>query len=520
MTEDEFVQLLMAGQAMDQAGPAAPFTSLTPKPTAPMSAYEPGPWGPNPEASRAGYLNPEDYIASQGEIRSGESAFPQDPLRPAYQGAADIGASFLAPPVASGTQLANDPSIKNATQFGVDAVMAASPLASANQTAMRLLGVTGGGTAAAAANDIFNTPAYAARKKKGGGGRQQQEAAPPPPIERSAGPSNEAGRIISSDPEIQQIDSQIDFYNRVLQDSTKPKSTRDGAAQQLTALNKSRSDAVGRLTEGMQPFNKAYPTLSGMWPFVQMGAGAATGMATKGIADGLVRRAKGPWRNAVTQGEKALERGNLDKAILKAREAEGYQRAAEPTSKIGKAWEFSKEAGHRVLPFGAGATVGAELSVLPDRYNVSNAPSDSEAYKTSKKDLEDPKGKMAIGAAMGGLGAVTGQHMTPTKRTTYPLERSKAFVDSVKSGGKDFDTDALAASRINEARQSAILKSYLPRRFKFIDWKNPAVPDAKREAVIKHMMSHPKKPAGAVHFNPVTGRYVDAKGKMVKFNGE
>lgn len=512
MTEDEFVQLLLAGQAMDQAGPASPFVSLAPKPTAPMSAYEPGPWGPNPEASRAGYLNPEDYIASQGEIRSGESAFPQDPLKPAYQGAADIGASFLAPPVASGTQLANDPSIQNATQFGVDAVMAASPLASANQTAMRLLGVTGGGTAAAAANDIFNTPAMAARKKKGGS-RQQQEAAPPPPIERSAGPTNEAGRIISSDPEIQQIDSQIDFYNRVLQDSTKPKSTRDGAAQQLTALNKSRSDAVSRLTEGMQPFNKAYPTLSGMWPFVQMGAGTVTGMATKGIADGLVRRAKGPWRKAVTQGEKALARGDLGKATNNARAAEYYQGKADPTSK----WNIAKEAGYRALPATAGATVGAELSVLPDRYNLNNAPADSEAYKNSKKNLDNPLWSMGVGGVMGGLGAATGQHLTPTKRTSYPLERSKAFVDSVKAGGKDFNTDALAASRINETRQSAILKSYLPRRFKFIDWQNPAVPHAKKEAVIKHMMSHPKKPPGAVHFNPVTGRYVDATGKMLKF---
>jgi len=514
MSEDEFVQLLMAGQAMDQAGPPSPFTSLTPKPTAPMSAYEPGPWGPNPEASRAGYLNPEDYIASQGEIRSGESAFPQDPLRPAYQGAADIGASFLAPPVASGTQFANDPSIKNATQFGVDAVMAASPLANANQTAMRLLGMTGGGTAAAAASDIFNTPAYAARKRKGGGGRQQQEAAPPPPIERSAGPSNEAGRVISSDPEIQQIDSQIDFYNRVLQDATKPKSTRDGAAEQLKVLNKTRGDAVSRLTEGMQPFNKAYPTLSGMMPFIQLGAGAGAGFLTKGLGDTLHWASKGPWRKAVTQGEDALERGDLGKAINKARGAEHYQQAFAPDESLkGKAGGLLRDA----APTIAGATVGAELSMLPDRYNVNNAPSDSEAHKNSKANIENPWGNLGIGAVMGGLGAATGQHLTPTMRTSYPLERSKAFVDSAKAGGKDFDTDALAASRINEARQSGLLKSYLPRRFKFIDWQNPAVPDAKKEAVIKHMMSHPKKPSGAVHFNPVMGRYVDAKGKTIKF---
>lgn len=496
---------------MDQAGPPSPFTQLTPRPTAPMSAYEPGPWGPNPEASRAGYLNPEDYLAAQGEIR-GESAFPQDPLRPAYQGAADIGASFLAPPVASGTQLVNDPSIKNATQFGADAVMAASPLASANQTAMRLLGVTGGGTAAAVANDIFNTPAMAARRKKGG--RQtQQQSEPPPPIEKAVGPTNEAGRVIAEDPEIQQIDNQIDFYNRVLQDSTKPKSTRDGAARQLEVLNQSRSKAVGKLTEGMQPFNKAYPTLSGMMPFIQLGAGAGAGFLTKGLGDTLHWAVKRPWRNAVTQGEEALASGDLGKAINKARGAEYYQNSFAPK-------EDSDGAIGRILrnaaPTLAGATAGAELSMLPDRYNLNNAPTDSEAHKISKANLENPWNTLGVGAVMGGLGAATGQHLTPTMRTSYPLGRSKAFVDSVKTNEK-YDIDALAERRINEARQSGLLKSYLPRQLRSIDWQNPAVPYAKREAVIKHMMSHPKKPPGAVHFNSEMGRYVDAKGKLLKF---
>lgn len=118
-----------------------------PSPTPGEMPYTLGTSGPAIEAldpQFRGYEDADAYAAANGAFENQKR--PTDPLLPAYQGAADAGAAVFSPPMMSGKEFYDDPTLANATRFGIDASMAAfAPRAAA--------GVLAGGMVAAGAKD-------------------------------------------------------------------------------------------------------------------------------------------------------------------------------------------------------------------------------------------------------------------------------------------------------------------------------------------------------------------------------
>lgn len=121
------------------------FAAPSPEGEAPYTLGSNGPAIEALDPQFRGYENADAYAAANGAFEAPQR--PQDPLTPAYQGVADAGAAMFAPPLVSGTEFANDPTLANATRFGVDASMAAfAPRAAA--------GIFAGGLGVGAAQDV------------------------------------------------------------------------------------------------------------------------------------------------------------------------------------------------------------------------------------------------------------------------------------------------------------------------------------------------------------------------------
>ena len=166
------------------------------------------------------------------------------------------------------------------------------------------------------------------------------------------------------------------------------------------------------------------------WPAVQWaGPVAAAWLAKFGVRLDA-RAAFKDWNKAVNVAEKAMDKGNLDKARYFAGEA-GRHLDEMPTGGLAKGWEMAKHGAKEALPYAAGAGTGFEAAMFPSQYDYMLAPEGSKAQTEASQALSFPQILQTAGrgAIPGALGGALGAHLPNIGPGRAPVAESRNLRD-------------------------------------------------------------------------------------------
>lgn len=353
---------------------------------------------------------------------------------------------------------------RGAGELGLAALPFAGPLArAAFATAPRTLAV--GGAYGVVPNLVTEAEAAKYRKKQRPAQRsvvRKRESPPPapepvvrmdtaPPADPNA-PPDLVSLAAQRDPRIKIDMEEKKRLERIIDTESNSKGgfgPRAQAAQtELNAVNARLQKAI----EPYLPFDQAYPGPSANWSALQFGVPAVAALATRGIGRAFTNEAPRRLNSATRQGERAFDGGwfkgpDLAKADRKLTEVKGRLSSYKDPGFIERQMVDS------VMPAGAGAVMGAEMSVFPEQYNKRNTLPGTPENKLANERLAPDKifDTMKPGAIMGALGGFTATHVAPGIRVTADRERAQAFVDrmgakaspAAKAKARDIEAERL-----------------------------------------------------------------------------
>lgn len=487
--ELEVLRLLMSKQVQD------PYRNVAPEPE-PGQMQEPaGAFEHLSPRSMGGFLTDQDMLDAQGSIENRKVA--TDPLLPAYQGAAQGMASVVAPPLQSGSAFMREPSVPNATKFGLDTAMSAAPWRGAMQSAMDVAKIGIGGAGVSLGQDMMGigeAEAQQARRKNRQNGNKRP-ALKPTIMEPAETPTAQAGEPEFKIPDM--IIKAAERDPRVAVTLEKLKTVRRAQAEEIARLTRSYTDAAnkgyaGPIAKGIQddidkaktrhaeelapidaelnerikpylPFDQTFPNLSQNMSGLQLGIPALAGVATRGLGRAALNVEPSRLNQAVRQGERAMDGTWFRKpnAPLADRKLAEVQDALKKFDNPGRFTGIRKRAEHfnanTGMPMVAGAVAGAELSALPEQYNRRNALPGTREHTEAERKLSPKNIRETLqpGATMGALGALTASHITPgLKGNIKPnISRAKAFVSRLDAKKASTSPAADAMKRDAKAAQ-------------------------------------------------------------------
>ena len=291
------------------------------------------------------------------------------------------------------------------------------------------LGFGGAGALAEGIADIPSAEA-APRDRRAPPPAPAPREAPPQTMTGSDRPADPGAEILATDPVLKSLREQIRAAEKIATShpSEQVQSNRVRAAEQVKELNKQYTDRVSELTKASLPFDQAFPLLAQYRAPLGFVAPAGAAWATKAIGNSLSRARAEPWNRTVAHADRAFSRGD-DATFAYNAERAGEYLAHEPTGALARAGraagDFTRDT---ALPVVAGATLGAELSLMPHQHNRVNAPPGSTARSEAETALSPDNfwRSAAPGIVLGGLGGVTGSHMLPAGRPGYrPIAESR-----------------------------------------------------------------------------------------------
>ena len=288
----------------------------------------------------------------------------------------------------------------------------------------------GFGTAGALAEGVADIPSAEAAPRDRRAPPPAPREAPPQTMTGSDRPADPGAEILATDPVLKSLREQIRAAEKIATShpSEQVQSNRVRAAEQVKELNKQYTDRVSELTKASLPFDQAFPLLAQYRAPLGFIAPAGAAWATKAIGNSLSRARAEPWNRTVAHADRAFSRGD-DATFAYNAERAGEYLAHEPTGALARAGraagDFTRDT---ALPVVAGATLGAELSLMPHQHNRVNAPPGSTARSEAETALSPDNfwRSAAPGIVLGGLGGVTGSHMLPAGRPGYrPIAESR-----------------------------------------------------------------------------------------------
>lgn len=353
---------------------------------------------------------------------------------------------------------------RGAGELGLAALPFAGPLArAAFATAPRA--IAAGGAYGVIPNLVTEAEAAKYRKKQGRPARRsvvrkrEGPAPAPEPVVRmeSAAPvdPNAPPDLISlaaqRDPRIKIDAEEKKRLERIIDMETNSKGGFGERAQAAQDELKQVNARLQKSIEPFLPFDQAYPGPSANWSALQFGVPAVAALATRGVGRAFANEGPRRFNQAVRQGESAFDGGMFRKPDL----ALADRKLAEVKGRLKNFREpgfMERQMVDSIMPAGAGAVLGAEMSVFPEQYNKRNTLPGTPENKLANERLAPDKifDTMKPGAIMGAMGGLTATHVAPGWRVTADKERAEAFTN--RMGAKDSPAAKAKARDIEAAR--------------------------------------------------------------------
>jgi hypothetical protein len=242
-------------------------------------------------------------------------------------------------------------------------------------------------------------------------GKPQPKVPNPKPSAQPTVPAEGADpalqRLLESDTVLRRLQTQIDEQEAIANAPARdyPMSARNGARTRATDLQKDYNARLMELSRANLPFDQAYPWLAQNRVATGFFGPMLFGWGTRGAMNLVDRAMTSPWRRALSQADRALERGN-ERAYQHYMGRAARWEPGEP-GMIGRAV-------HAGLPAAAGTGVGLELAHAPYAHNLQNAPLGSPQRKEAEDIMGNPQAigsRLALGAFGGFLGGLSGSHL-------------------------------------------------------------------------------------------------------------
>ncbi|MGE3284172.1 MAG: hypothetical protein AB7O13_24775 [Alphaproteobacteria bacterium] len=238
---------------------------------------------------------------------------------------------------------------------------------------------------------------------------------------------------VKGDPQLEALYSQLQTARQQATQGVKgvnrqsADEVRRRASEEASRLTQQIVDEIAKRNPPQMPFEKAYPQLSQLLPFVQLGVGAAAGSGLRTAQNMVSRLNIGPWTRAVRRGENALERGAIDTAARNATVAGEFAADYTPPGRLSGLM-------HQAVPMVGAGAAATEVGLFPHQYNLRNAPEGSPEKEAANRALGTPGGmaETALKALVPGMfGGYSGSHFPLVPAARAPIARSRALSQNV-----------------------------------------------------------------------------------------